>query len=390
MDFRALFNLVSADLPLPSDPTGNPLFAKVTLRTALADETFTTKVGPQRESDNKRYATDVTTMSQASCKAESALKNLPAALKKRARLLSTSPQATACSAAVTALLPFREPLFEEYERQNPRRLESKYVEMATYFKNACLSDNLLHEGDRLSATDQEFLKRHVGLIVLRVNAEWQQPEPLCHAYRSGRFVITAQHCAPTDVMTDSYVYGKYEERIAFRYFDSPTLFGLKLRFTGTRGEPLSNAGRHRDVAVYEVEAPEITQSFETDRIGRPTLFGDFIVLQSNLYSRIANSVHSGASNDFMKTITTEQSILCRPAYMDAKGLFLHGCQTEGKTSGAPIFQKRDGRLILVGLHTGRTDSIEQVDLASCAAGLPNYGVSLPLEDIRKIVRRDRQ
>lgn len=63
---------------------------------------------------------------------------------------------------------------------------------------------------------------------------------------------------------------------------------------------------------------------------------------------------------------------CR-ANASEQGALRYYCQTEGGTSGAPIFAWRDGRLVLAGLHLGNTGA--QPSAISCTGGSPIGGAN---------------
>lgn len=322
------------------------------------------------------------------CLAERTLRDLPQDIRDAARALGSDPRAQACRKAVRALLAERVQIVEAYANGPPRAMIGEHIDTARHYAESCLDDGLLQNRRQLSAAERDYLRSHVGFIVLRLNPEWEDAQPICHAARIGRFVVTAQHCVPVDATLGGYVFG-YQSDISFRFMDRPTQYGLSLRRLGTEQSFVQE--RHADFAVLEiVGAPELNERTSHAAIGALSLFDDLILQSSNVYSRIAADIHSGTAEHFSGAVAYENSVLCRPAHVTPQGLFLHGCQTEDGTSGAPFFQRRDGRLVFVGLHNGRTDALETPDLSACAAGLPNYGIHVAPAELISFLQREEQ
>jgi hypothetical protein len=308
------------------------------------------------------------------CAASEGLKKIPQALREHLLKLSRAEQAGACARAVSTLAPLRNQLRDAYENAKPASLADKFVSAATDYVDTCFTRGLLLDRGALTPAEEKFMRAHIGFIVLRQNLKWEDSQPICHAVRLGRFVVTAQHCVPTN--SAAYKAGAgYTPEIAFRFLDRPTSYGLVLRKLGTDKGYAEE--RNLDYAVLEIPtAPDLNEEI-APLLGKMELFADFYNLTANIYLRVAGNVHSGAAFDFHRATRVEHSALCRPAYIAPNGLFLHACQTESGISGAPLFQRQNGRLVFVGIHNGVTEALEDPQLSACALGLPNYGVIVP-------------
>lgn len=241
---------------------------------------------------------------------------------------------------------------------------------------------LQSRGD-VSSADQQFLQKHIGVILLRRSLSWGDAQPICHAARLGRLVITAQHCVPSNSEAYAAGAGRTPE-IGFRFLDNNTVFNLNLRKLGTKKGYVEE--RNRDFAILEIlNLPSNLEEDINSLVGKMELFGDFYNLTSNIYQRIANRAQGAA--ELQHTARIEHSLLCRPAHIAANGIFLHACQTESGVSGAPLFQRQNGRLVFVGIHNGVTSALDEPNLSSCKAGLPNYGITVPPEIINSISAR---
>lgn len=310
------------------------------------------------------------------CVASEGLKKIPQPLRARLLELSRAEQAGACARAVGVLSPLRYQLRDAYESAKPALLADKFVNAASDYVNACFTRNLLLDRGAVTPAEEKFMRAHIGFIVLRNNLKWEDSQPICHAVRLGRFVVTAQHCVPTN--SEAYKAGAgYTPEIAFRFLDRPTNYGLVLRKLGA--EKGYAEERNLDYAVLEIpNAPDLNEE-TAPLLGKMELFADFYNLTANIYLRVAGNVHSGAAFDFHRATRVEHSALCRPAYIAPNGIFLHACQTESGISGAPLFQRQNGRLVFVGIHNGVTEALEDPQLSACTRGLPNYGVIVPPE-----------
>jgi hypothetical protein len=308
------------------------------------------------------------------CAASEGLKKIPQVLRQRLLELTRAEQAGSCARAVNTLAPLRNQLRDAYENAKPASLANKFVNAATDYVNACFTRGLLLDRGALTPAEGNFMRAHIGFIVLRNNLSWADSQPICHAVRLGRFVVTAQHCIPTN--SEAYKAGAgYTPEIAFRFLDRPTTYGLVLRKLGA--EKGYAEERNLDYAVLEIStAPDLNEEI-APLVGKMELFADFYNLTANIYLRVSGNVHSGAAFDFHRATRVEHSSLCRPAYIAPNGLFLHACQTETGISGAPLFQRQNGRLVFVGIHNGVTEALDDPRLSVCARGLPNYGVIVP-------------
>lgn len=318
------------------------------------------------------------------CAASEGLKKIPQALREQLLTFSRTKKAGNCATAVGALAPLRDQLGDAYEKAKPELLADKFVSAVADYVDACFTRDMLLDRGALTPAEESFMRAHIGFIVLRHNLSWADSQPICHAVRLGRFVVTAQHCVPAN--SAAYKAGAgYTPEIAFRFLDSPTSYGLVLRKLGAEKGYAEN--RNLDYAILEIPAaPELAEDI-APLVGKMELFADFYNLTANIYLRVAGNVHSGAAFDFRRTTRFEHSTLCRPAYIAPNGLFLHACQTESGISGAPLFQRQNGRLVFVGIHNGVTEALEDPQLSACTLGLPNYGVIVPTDVLLRMPLR---
>jgi len=319
------------------------------------------------------------------CIASEGLKKLPQELKDHLLTLARADRAGACARAVSVLSPLRDQLRDAYESAKPETLADRFVDAASDYVDTCFTRDMLLDRGTPTPADEKFMRAHIGFIVLRQNLTWEDSQPICHAVRLGRMIVTAQHCVPTN--SEAYRAGAgYTPEIAFRFLDRPTNYGLVLRKLGAEGKSFEQE-RSLDYAILEIPgAPELAEDIPP-LVGDIDLFADFYNLTANIYLRVAAKVHSGAALDFHRATRIEHSALCRPAYIAPNGLFLHACQTEAGISGAPLFQRQNGRLVFVGIHNGVTEALDDPQLSACALGLPNYGVTVPPAVLRSIPLR---
>lgn len=356
--------LATGECSGPARPSSAPLESQLARQSLEGLER-----APTREQAPRSFAATTPV-----CAASQGLKNLPQALREHLLELTRAEQAGSCSQAVNVLAPLRVQLQTTYESARPESMADKFVNAATDYVNACFTRTMLLDRGALTPAEEHFLRAHIGFIVLRQNLSWEDSQPTCHAARLGRFVVTAQHCVPAN--SESYKAGRgYTPEIAFRFLDRPTNYGLVLRKLGS--EKGFTQERNLDYAILEIPgAPDLAEDI-APLVGKMELFADFYNLTANVYLRVAANIHSGAALDFQRATRVEHSALCRPAYIAPNGLFLHACQTEAGISGAPLFQRQNGRLVFVGIHNGVTEALEDPSLAACALGLPNYGVNIP-------------
>jgi hypothetical protein len=310
------------------------------------------------------------------CAADETLKTGSNLLRAEIRAFAKSEPAVRCDVAQKAIAPLSEKIRAAYERGPTSTLTPEQAAAARNYVDACLAPKVLGNAGPLTQDERAYLRQVTGLIVER-NPEWGGPRPICTAVAIGRFVITARSCLPVDV-TAQTERGAFLEGIAFRFFNSPTLYGLSLRRFGSEAEPVFEA--EHDFAVLEtVAAPELWQPRGmAPRLGTMRLNEDLFALTTNIFLRVAAGVRRSTKFDLPEATRIHHSVLCRPAHIAPNGLFLHACQMESVvTRGAPLFQRQDGQLAFVGIHSGATQSLADRSLASCAPGLPNYGIAIP-------------
>ncbi len=109
--------------------------------------------------------------------------------------------------------------------------------------------------------------------------------------------------------------GAYLENIAFRFFNSPTLYGLSLREFGSAVEPALDP-EHDFALLQTVGAPEMRQpEGAVPRLGTMRLNEDLYAVTTDIFLRIAADVRSGAKLDLPGRSVFNHSILCRPAHI---------------------------------------------------------------------------
>jgi hypothetical protein len=324
-----------------------------------------------------RRATGTESVPPSACAADVAVKTMPELLRADIRAFAKSEAAARCDAADDVIAPLSEKIGKAYEGGPTSTLTPEQAAAARNYADACLSPELLGNAGPLTDSEQAYLREAVGLIVERRNPAWGGPRPICTAVAMGRFVVTARSCLPAAV-TAQIGRGAYLEGIAFRFFNRPTLYGLSLHRFGSEVEPALDPDH--DFALLEtVAAPELWQSQGSiPRLGTIRLNEDLFALSSDIFLRVTAGVRGGADLDFSSATRIHHNILCRPAHIAPNGLFLHACRMASVvTRGTPLFQRQEGQLAFVGIHSGTTASLDDRSLASCAPGLPNYGIAIP-------------
>lgn len=314
------------------------------------------------------------------CIASAGLKNIPQRLREQLVRISKAPTIQACAVSVATLTPLRDELYasgyqrtaEAQSRVLAGRLQ-RFKRAADNYVNACLKDEVMLDLGRPKLADEEFMRSHVGLILLKRGLTWDDARPVCHAARLGHLVITAQHCVPTNSEAYQAAGGPTAE-LAFRFLDKPQIYPLTLLDLGN-GPKYVIEDRQRDYAIFKIAsvARELDEEVRP-LLGNIELFGDFYNLTANVYVRVAAKDQS--PTDFRQLTRMEHSTLCRPAFIGPRGMFMHACHTEAGTSGSPFFQMQNGRLVFVGIHNGVSEALDEPGWAACAGGLPNYGVTI--------------
>jgi hypothetical protein len=313
---------------------------------------------------------------QSVCAADVTLKTAPELLRAEIRAFAKSEPAARCDAAQKAIAPLSEKIGTAYEHGPASVLTPEQAAAARNYVDACMAPELLSNAGPLTQNEQAYLRQVTGLIVER-DPQWGGPRPVCTAVAMGRFVITARSCLPADV-TAQTERGAYLENIAFRFFNSPTLYGLSLRRFGPEVEPVFEV--EHDFAVLETVATRGLRQPQgaVPRLGAMRLNDDLFALTTNIFLRVAAGIRRSTRFDLPEATRIQHSVLCRPVHIAPNGLFLHACQMASVvTRGAPLFQRQDGQLVFVGIHSGTTKSLADRSLASCAPGLPNYGIAIP-------------
>lgn len=317
----------------------------------------------------------------SACVAEQTIKTAPLALQARALALSRSKLAEDCRAATAVVAPDRDKVREIYQHTPGALLSDEHLKSMRNYYAACQSPELgLNQGP-VTPAQTHFLRDHIGLIVRRNNPDWPGPQPICEAARLGRFIVTAAHCFPAEARASARP-GDYIPDIGFRFFDSPTIYGLTLRRFGTdkdaREEP------HRDYVISEIsQTPSLDEDI-APLLGIMQPFDDFVTETAHMTALLSRGHRTGAAQDFSSVTFIHKNTLCRPAHIAPDGLFLHSCLIDSALSiGAPFFQRQDGRYVFVGIHSGDTVTLQDPPLAACARGLNKYGIAIPPSVLRE-------
>ena len=310
------------------------------------------------------------------CAAEETIKSAPLKLKSEVLAFASSDMVAPCRQAALALAPKREVMMSALESGSPASLEQAYGKAADDFSAACFTQRKILNHGQVTQTERTFLRDHVGLIVDRIRPARSGLKPVCEAARIGRFVITPEHCVPAAARAQAAL-GSVLKEIGFRFFDHPTVFGMKIRKLGTDAEPKRESPR--DFAVLEiVSAPELDEAAEP-LIGTMNLFDDFVVATTSVDLKVLHELNNGLTVDFGTAVQIRNNTICRPAHISRDGIFLHTCFPEGiVNAGAPFFQRQHGRLVLVGFQNGKTSSLPDPTLAACTRALPNFGIAISM------------
>lgn len=313
------------------------------------------------------------------CAAEETIKSAPLRLKSEVLAFASSDMVAPCRQAALSLAPKRDIMMASLESGSPASLEQAYGKAADDFSAACFTGRRILNHAQVTPAERTFLRDHVGLIVDRNRPVRSSLKPVCEAARIGRFVVTPAHCVPATARAQAASGGVIKE-IGFRFFDHPTVFGMKIRKLGTDAEPRRESPR--DFAVLEiVSAPELDEAVEP-LIGTMSLFDDFVVATTSVDLKVLHELNSGLAIDFGTAVQIRSNTICRPAHITRDGIFLHTCFPEGiVNAGAPFFQRQHGRLVLVGFQNGKTSSLPEPTLAACTRALPNFGIAISMRSL---------
>ena len=215
---------------------------------------------------------------------------------------------------------------------------------------------------------------------------------------SGNYVLTAHHCLVEPDEIDLMV-SRFEpsDPDAFIVVDGPPvrsralvvgepsrLFALRVPANIPQELNFYPFVRDKDAVVLELDTVDrrpvanfpLAQVEEWDSISVPALFVDDDVLSKAIDSsrpdQVTLAIREGSAVDI--------SPLCSLVYSQKsdRPFVFHACQTRYGYSGAPILRRgEDGRIALVGVHTGSVDKDKPVDDWPYQVLFPNYGLRLP-------------
>jgi len=312
----------------------------------------------------------------AACVAERTIETAPPALKAEALALSRSKPAEDCRAALAVLAPEREIIREIYRRAPQMLWSDEYIQSMRNYFAACLSSPrmALNRGP-VTPAQEHFLDDHTGLIVRQNNPDWPGPQPICQAARLGQFIVTAERCLPAEIKANLRP-GDYIPDLGFRFFNSPTIYGVSLHRFGTDKD--IDVDQRRDYAIFKIPGTPSLQEDVEPLLGKARPLDDFVTVTAHIIGVLNRDLRTGAALNFDPATTIHKNTLCRPGYVSVDGLFLHGCLIDSALSvGAPMFQRQNGKYVFVGIHVGDTITLKEPSLAACARGLNKYGIAIP-------------
>lgn len=280
--------------------------------------------------------------------------------REAAEAFYAQPSVQACDAYMPTVLKRRDAIIENYQQGNS---SAEDVEISRKYAELCLAEAASVYNPTLSASARQTIYAST-VILLGPN-----DQPYCHGIRIKDHVLTAQHCADT-------LPGNSK---TMRHLGFAEKLTANVVWRGAK--PLQEP---RDLALLAIS--HATASTASISLGEPIVNARLLIVQMNLFKVIAGNL--GPTQSFEAASTVEDNPSCRLFGVAKEGYLLHACQTERGTSGAAMFQKdANGRLRLIGVHSGPTARIPDPNLNQCSISLPNYGVRIPLSDIRKAMQR---
>lgn len=276
-----------------------------------------------------------------------------------------SSQVQACNEIAPKLMRQRNSIKSAYSYNISTKEHRELA--ASYFKT-CLTGDPAVYAPQLSPADIASTKDRTMLLT------GKDGRPECHGFRLNGHIVTADHCLGT---------AKLNDEIKVRTLDSAQ--PLKAVLT-LRGGVEGRSRLDRDYAILKLQSPVAGDgATDLDWLDAPIGGNRVFITQVNTYALIAQDAELQGS--LASAAVTLDNPTCRFGVGRTDEYLLHGCPTEGGTSGAAYIQKGgDGRLRLVGVHGGETSGLPKRELSDCARSLANYGVMLPLDTVRQAVR----
>jgi hypothetical protein len=244
------------------------------------------------------------------------------------------------------------------------KITPEIEELSRSYSQLCLGESATVYRPVVSAVELTQIRDRLAFLV---DSKGQIE---CHGFLINQYVLTAKHCVSAD------------NTALVRKIRNPETFEATQVEVPTTA---ADAAATEDFALLRInEYGGLTSFSELDWIDKPRAMGRLVIVQSNIYRRIAVGLTPLA--DLEDTLTREDNPACRLYGATDDGYLLNPCQTEWGTSGVPYFQRDSrGRIRMVGVHGGASRGLASPDLQACQVSLANYGVRLPVEALLKIM-----
>jgi len=206
--------------------------------------------------------------------------------------------------------------------------------------------------------------KNIGVLT----TPWQR----CMASIIGGRVLTARHCLAVAEEQDG-VHALIDRESAL---DFETLSGDKyqLSFDGADVSPLRESARDRDWIVLGIKGGLHRPPGEA--LGYAPKLADLwrplVLVSMSPYAMALRNDYRSSDQNAVIDISPICDILAR----DGSYIF-HACQTLAGMSGAPLMTIEDGRLTVVGVHTGDASAVDTQCARNVAHRFPNYGIIPP-------------
>ena len=274
------------------------------------------------------------------------------------------PGVKACDRFVPTLLQQRRDILLAYSAGT---VTQAHVATSKGYADICLSSAASIYKPLLSPAEVQKIADRTMLLISAAGL------PYCHGFRVNGHVITADHCVHGVAIGGA---------VTVRAISSAKHLGAALVWRG--GEDRSR-NPEKDHAVLKLDEPYAGDgAADMSWLAEPVANARLLLVQANAYKQIAAGIQSDA--DFGPLVSVEDNPACRVFGVSPQGFLLNGCQTDSGTSGGAYIQKdATGNLRLVGVHGGQTGRLKTAELTDCGISLPNYGVKLPLAELRSLM-----